>query len=406
MLPSAPKTSPTHSPSPDSSKLAASVSSTPASTAIFYGSSSPAKSLGSTHTKYYAPPSDSIPAVATAAVFHQPQPQQPSHTPHWTEGYQPNPEGWRAPEAVPLDAVSTSGVANPEDRQWGYNSPDFRAIDMTVLEGPQWWDKEGQNRLPYKPGPGLLPPGVEELVHADGHSLYQVSIIPPEIPPMSPPPSAQSFPSSTSSVPATPPPTPPSTAEINEAIPSPHALFCRECNGWIVIATRNAAIPPVTSDVAPDALPDPSARKSVKCDEHDSIWSPLSIRTHHYHRKLRAVDGSSLTPPLTASSLEPTLPSTISGTTSPAPDTANDDRMETDDPKKEDAALKLDLFACCQCQTNVYVSSDVIPGMIPTSLLNEFSGDKEAHPPLGKTREASVLIAWETILGCGLFCQP
>ena len=42
--------------------------------------------------------------------------------------------------------------------------------------------------------------------------------------------------------------------------------------------------------------------------------------------------------------------------------------------------------------------SDVIPGVIPASLVNQFTLDKIDHPAVDKSPKATAVAAWETVL--------
>ncbi|KAJ2964347.1 hypothetical protein NUW54_g14241 [Trametes sanguinea] len=86
---------------------------------------------------------------------------------------------------------------------------------------------------------------------------------------------------------------------------------------------------------------------------------PTSL--HHWHRYEKAVDAAKLNPPYTH------------------------------------GELLLDLYLCCQCSMYCLVS-DVIPGVIPAALVDEFTRDKLSHPALDKTPRATVIAGWETIL--------
>lgn len=78
----------------------------------------------------------------------------------------------------------------------------------------------------------------------------------------------------------------------------------------------------------------------------------------------------------------------------------DDDATETATPAEKDEAAEpdlLDLYICCQCSVYCLVSQ-VIPGVLPIRVLDEFVKDKQEHPPPGKTPEVAVVTALETII--------
>lgn len=83
--------------------------------------------------------------------------------------------------------------------------------------------------------------------------------------------------------------------------------------------------------------------------------------THHCHRYELAVDARDIDPPF----------------------------------MREDTLL--DLYVCCQCSMYCVVS-DLIPGVIPRQLVDEYSHVRLTRPPTEKTSTASVLIGWETLI--------
>jgi ubiquitin carboxyl-terminal hydrolase 25 len=57
----------------------------------------------------------------------------------------------------------------------------------------------------------------------------------------------------------------------------------------------------------------------------------------------------------------------------------------------------LDLYLCCQCSVYCLVSQ-VIPGVVPIRVLDDFVKDKLDHPQPGRTPEVAVVTGLETII--------
>ncbi|EKM61525.1 uncharacterized protein PHACADRAFT_85514 [Phanerochaete carnosa HHB-10118-sp] len=204
----------------------------------------------------------------------------------------------------------------------------------------------------------MLPPLLAEVLHHPHHTLYSVSA-------SAPPPKAPSAASS-------PPPTaatssPPTADEIHTAVPHPHAYYCKEHNGWVLLSwCSSSVLPPISPTFKPTyAFPDQTRRKRTSScigDEEHSVGR--ANVTHHFHKYEKAVDARMLTTPFKR----------------------NDDELDL-----------LDLYLCCQCSVYCLVSP-VIPGVLPLRVLEDFVRDKLEHPPLGKTGEIAVVTGFETVI--------
>ncbi|KAI0352188.1 cysteine proteinase [Trametes cingulata] len=240
---------------------------------------------------------------------------------------------------------------------WGGTAADWDAIASTVDN----WGEPGTTRRividgrdeneelhwydpavhALRPGPGVLPPLLADMLHDPDHALYSVS--------------TQPHPPSTT-------PHVPSADEVRTAIPHPNAYYCREHNGWVFLLWRSSSVlPPLVKD--PETpLPDQARRKrTTSCvGDGEQPFGPANL-THHWHRYEKAVDATKLNPPYTH------------------------------------GELLLDLYLCCQCSMYCLVS-DVIPGVIPAALVDAFTRDKLSHPAVDKTPRATAVAGWETIL--------
>ncbi|KAI0652778.1 cysteine proteinase [Trametes meyenii] len=192
-----------------------------------------------------------------------------------------------------------------------------------------------------RPGSGVLPPLLADMLHDPEHALYSVSAQPH-------PPSVTPF--------------VPSADDVRTAIPHPNAYYCKDHNGWVFLQWRSSTVLPPLAKEPSNPLPDQARRKrTISCvEEGEQPFGPANL-THHWHRYEKAVDATKLNPPYTH------------------------------------GELLLDLYLCCQCSMYCLVS-DVIPGVIPAELVVQFTCDKVSHPSIGKTPKATAVAAWETVL--------
>ena len=227
------------------------------------------------------------------------------------------------------------------------------AIDgRDEYEEMHWYDPAVRAEH-VRPGPGVLPPLLADMLHDPNHALYAVS--------------AEPRPSLSS-----PSPLAPTRDEVRSAIPHWNASFCPEHNGWVLLQSRTSIVLPPLAREPQTPLPSPQRREASggPCGagpasgghELESQGQPGQANlTHHWHRYEEAVDAATLTPPY-----------------------AHGD-------------LLLDMYVCCQCPATCLVS-DVIPGVIPAGLVDAFTRDKLGHTVGGKTPEATAVAAWETVL--------
>lgn len=253
---------------------------------------------------------------------------------------------------------------DPVDDTWVVNK-DVSIGRSDLREGPGSWHSESQTQNPC-PGPGILPTLLAERLHHPDHSLYRVSVTPPN-------PHRHPSAVSTSSLPC-PPPT---EKEVYESIPHPRALYCQKVNAWILLLTQSSLeLPPFAdgyNERHPNTtLPDSSRRRSVS----DCAYGGPDF-THHYHFYPSAISSLSLDPPFPQS---PSFP---------------DDNIARR--SSFDSEVLLDIYVCCQC--HVYVlCSRLIPGVIPVKYLEDFARERSEHPLPNQTGSDAAVRAFDTTL--------
>ncbi|KAI0937423.1 hypothetical protein AcV5_005336 [Taiwanofungus camphoratus] len=290
--------------------------------------------LGSSHTGYIAP---------TPSPYREPQLVQEDPIPElapstgsksWLDN-----GAWGDTGQTPWDQHVDSGWAGG---MWGDTSTTRKvAIDGRDLdEELHWWDRTVREKC-ARPGPGILPPTLADALHDPDHALYSVSV-------SQPPPGTS--------------PLAPTPDDVRTAIPHPNAYYCKEHNGWVLLLWRTSSVLPPLARTFESPLPDLARRKRTdSCVGDGEQPFGQANATHHWHRYERAVDARKLNPPF-----------------------VHGEEL-------------LDLFVCCQCSKYCLVSQ-VIPGIIPAKLVDEFTRDKFAHPSPDRNAKASVLTGWETVV--------
>ena len=300
----------------------------PISPATFYGPSS--SNLGSSSTSYIPPESSS---------FRQPELVEEEPIPKDPPSWEPDPlAAWDAASGG-WDNLNTLGDT------WG-DPPIATKVPIDGrddYEEVHWYDPAVRAIHP-RPGTGVLPPLLADMLHDPDHALYSVS--------------TQAHPTLVS--PATP--YTPTADEVRTAIPHPNAYFCREHNGWVLLLWKASTVLPPLVKEPEIPVPDQGRRKRTNScvGDGEQPFGQANL-THHWHWYEKAVDATKLNPPYAH------------------------------------GELLLDLYLCCQCSMYCLVS-DVIPGVIPLSLVNDFTLDKIGHPAIDKTPKATAVAGWETVL--------
>ena len=318
------------------------------------------------------------------------------------------------------------------DQSWAgtYNHGDWGFSKKVPIDGTDdeeeknWWNPIVREKH-KRPGPGVLAPILEELLHNVEHTLFYVKVTPPDLArhDSAPGSSAGSSPStsidrsySSQSMNASPQSSsslssssPPSAEDLINAVPHPNAFYCRKHNGWVILLWKNSTVlPPLAKSFKEDPqhpLPDLSRRKKVQSCLNGEPSYGQGNKTHHFHVYEKAVSAHKLTPPfyrrpweradkvkqkrrrMTTLNMDD-LDVHISG----------DNRMDEDtDSDEEGEGDLLDLYVCCQCSLHC-VASDVIPGVISPKHVEEFTRLRLESPGVGKNGEESVVLGWETFL--------
>lgn len=342
---------------------------------------------------------DSVPGLISTEVT------QPMEQSGWYSGqYHSQWEGWDGTNAKEgWDSVG-GWASEILARKVQINGTD-------VDEEDNWWDPAVREKH-KRPGPGVLPPLLEDMLHHPEHSLFSVIVKPPEIiRPENPTAIASTSTAPQAAPPDGPHPSPPSKEDVVHAVPHPNAYYCRRHNGWVILQWKEGGsnyLPPLARSFQEDPLhPLPQQIRrgwGSPCIGKDTNSSTAN-KTHHFHYYERAVDAHGLTPPfhrqdwqmadqmkqrrrrMTTSTLG------MGDLTMDAPKA--DDQMDQD--TQEEEGDLLDLWICCQCSVSG-VSSAVIPGVIPVKFIDEYTKFKQSSPMPGKTGEESVVSSWETII--------
>ncbi|KAH9033483.1 hypothetical protein EDB85DRAFT_2289382 [Lactarius pseudohatsudake] len=294
------------------------------------------------------------------------------------------------------------------------------------IEETRWWDTQVREAH-ARPGQGILPPILADRLHNPEHTLFSVTVTPPDLKPSLPPAPAQPPPTQSESpkqhrssdsgsslhggsslsahVPSACFPT---ADEARTAVPHPNAYYCRKHNGWVLLIWKSSSVNPPLARSFTGTLPDQSRRRSTNScvSDGEQPMGPANV-THHFHAYERAVDARRLTHPFNASEWEHEERSklrhrkmTLRGddtttATTELEQAVDDARMEVE--REDCEGDLLDLYVCCQCSFYV-IASDVIPGVVPVKLLEDLVKNRVENPPPDKSGELAALITLETIL--------
>jgi ubiquitin carboxyl-terminal hydrolase 25/28 len=326
-------------------------------------------------------------------------------------------------------------VASGPEPSWGpfeggwVNESTRRSVTIdgrNESEEMHWWNAQVRSNN-SRPGHGILPPVLADNLHHPEHTLFSVTVTPPDLKPSAPSAPTQPQPTSSESpkqhrsadsasslTDGQPSHTSssftysPTAEEVRTAVPHPNAYYCRKHNGWVLLIWKSSSVNPPFSRSFKSILPDPSRRRlSNSCiGDGEQPFGPANI-THHFHAYERAVNARRLTHPFNASQWENeersklrhrkmTLRGDDPATVMSALEQAGEDtRMDVD--HEEGEGDLLDLYVCCQCSFYV-IASDVIPGVVPVKLIEDLVKSKMESPPPGKSGELAALLTLETIL--------
>jgi ubiquitin carboxyl-terminal hydrolase 25 len=378
--------------------------------------------------------SDQLPALGDCAANHDGRP--------FVYDTPPQEGGWQSVDTSPWPSHNgqyygnSSGnsfpltdrwIADTPAPTWGTYDPGWatestrRSVTINgrnEVEEIQWWNPRVR-AAHGRPGHGILPPELADRLHHPEHTLFSVTVTPPDLKPLSAhseSPKQHRSTDSTSSLHGSQSSHPfstssshyPTAEEARTAVPHPNAYYCRKHNGWVLLVWKSSSVNPPLSRSFKGTLPDVDRRRSTNSciGDGEQSFGPANI-THHFHAYERAVDARRLTHPFNASQWENEERSklrhrkmTLRGddpamVMSVLEQAASNTQMEVD--REEGNRYLLDLYICCQCSFYV-IASDVIPGVIPVKLLEDLVKNKIENPPPDKSGELATLITLEMIL--------
>lgn len=371
------------------------------------------KSVGSAHAKVIKP-SSPPPVYGTLDPSPFREPQLVEEAPISMPGLLPAEDTWtqvdnswagtQASWGTSTDTWNTGATPWDSTGTWtqpyGGSSSQGPNIDgRSKLEEEHWWDASMRD-LYKRPGPGVLPPYLADLLHNPDHSLFSVGVDPPDLRPHTS--------SSQEGGDPVPPFQPPSVDDLTYTIPHPNAYYCRKHNGWVLLQWKSSTImPPLAKSFVPDAetpFPDLVRRKrTTSCVGGEQPFGQANL-SHHFHRYDKAVDALKLDPAFRRSEWEISVQKkqkrrkvTSLNLDAISLDKLSDVAME--DLTSEEEGDLLDLYVCCQCSLYCIVS-EVIPGAIPVKYIEEFTRERWDNPAPGRNREETVVSGLETFLLC------
>ena len=386
--------------------------------------------------------SDQLPALEHYTANHDSRPFVYDTPPQESGWPSIDPSPWPAHGGQYYGSTSTNTfaqtdrwLANGPPPSWGtYDTPgwatDSARRSVTIdgrndSEEIHWWNAHVRAAHP-RPGHGILPPVLADRLHHPEHTLFSVTVTPPDFKPLVPPTptppqpaqsespkhhrstdSASSSHASQPLHPSTSSPSYPTPDEVRTAVPHPSAYYCRKHNGWVLLVWKSSSVNPPLSRSFKGTLPEPSRRRSANSciGDGEQPLGPANI-THHFHPYERAIDARRLTHPFNASQWECEERSkfrrrkmTLRGDDPTAVISVleretDDARMDVDEEGEGDL---LDLYDCCQCSFYV-IASDVIPGVVPVKLIEDLVKNKIENPPPEKSGELAALTTLEMIL--------
>lgn len=252
-----------------------------------------------------------------------------------------------------------------------------------------WWNASNRRALRLL-GPGMLPVLATSKIHEESHTLVAVTVSVPDIPIAIP----ETVPStSEESIEAQRSFKQPHSSDVYSAVPHPNAFYCAKCNGWIIIQGAQTMEMPIYStytDACPEINFPTPPRSDKKCNASfhygTSDGEPNPLEAHHYHLYEEAIPSTRINPPFERHEWEqrPQLPKKACSQHENATDnfwrlpTYLMLEVEPDavHPGLDTKADYLDLYSCCVCTQNVYVSRNVIPGVVSRRLMADLARER------------------------------
>ncbi|KAF8641193.1 hypothetical protein AX17_000828 [Amanita inopinata Kibby_2008] len=336
-------------------------------------------------------------------------------------------KGWAGDDSMwnnygPPPSAWTDGGTNtlglePLDYLSASKDTEIQIDGRSNYEELNWWDAAVRQNC-QRPGPGMLPPVLSDELHDADHSLFSVTVTPPNIPlPVTTPTSTETKPNppiapsglsqddasaSSTTIAASVQPT---EEDVRTAVPHPNAYYCPRENGWVILSWKSSSVSPPLAKSFVEAphthLPDLNRRKRIASCIGDGEQSFGQYnKTHHFHKYERAIDAHKLTPSFRRDEWDQELLKIKRRTQRVVDNLDLQELQSLEDVKDEEELTEgklLDLYVCCQCSFYC-VASGIIPGVIPRKYFDEFVRDRRENPPPGKNGEQAVVQAFETIL--------
>lgn len=311
---------------------------------------------------------------------------------------------YREPEAVPEFEAPPSyewgaGVSNADwgasdaTMPWGdtfITREDDDGDDVDVYMPPiaNWWSASSRIHTPSHPGPGFLPPILENDLKLDSLFIVKIHEVPPR--------SARSADDHIA----------PALEDVHASMPS-RLFYSAEEHGWKYIRVLKDAsssllrrLHDVTSH---PPLPASSIRgRRISCMHLDSGanpgYGPPRPKTHHFHFYPAIVDSAELPDDPIGHLHEPLLTSGRVAPTSDYEAMDEDIAINAEDtaPRTENGYL-LDAYVCALCSVYVVVSRN-IPAVVPLDVRNALSTRLRREPPVGASPVDSIVWGWELVV--------
>ena len=292
------------------------------------------------------------------------------------EGLLDKADNWTTSASAPRTIWDASPTQWGQDwtRQSYCTPTGVKISDVNDFEASAWWDKSVRDHH-LRPGPGMLPTLLVEKVL--DHLLLKVDVAYPVAPPHY---TSWTIESGYE---------PPSLADVQGAIPHPHAYYCRQRNDWVILQWTDSHLNPLPHirDGLLHPLPSEYRRLAVQDCLTTSRYSEHANKTHHFHFYGSAVSTTELDPPYSTHPWQTASSSNV--------------------PEERNQAVHgepMDIYICCGCSHYVLVGTKAIPGVIPPELIAALVKDRVENPLPEVPWSASVVIAFEFLIRWARLC--
>lgn len=312
---------------------------------------------------------------------------------------------YREPEAVPEFGPPPSyqddwGTTTTTNAGWGASDvtmgwdtfitredEDGDDVDAYMQPIANWWSANSKLHTPSRPGPGFLPPILENDLQLDSLFLVKIHEVPPR--------SAHGPASHIA----------PSLEDVHASMPS-RLFYNKDEHGWKYIRIIKDASLSLVRRLHDATLHPPLPASSLRSRRIDCILSDASAsagygpshpKTHHFHFYPAIVDSAEL-PDDPIEHLHEPLSS--GADTDPGGYEAMDEDVtpnpEATAPRTEKGYL-LDAYVCALCSVYVVVSRN-IPAVLPLNVRDALSVRLHRNPPVGVSPMDSSMKGWELVV--------